>query len=199
MNIIKKNNQLMKAIKIIHSGQKASLFGMALFITIMLSGCAGQPMRASLPMIADIPASQSMQIDGVYKISGIGKNIRIESGRAYAIDSWLHLGLLKVYPNMVIIKDIQPGGFNEFVGYDLPLLGNWQATRMSDGNLKVSVAGAFGPVSYKLLAVDSAGSGDSDDYNTPDNDNDYAPTPPPTAQLPFPVEPIRKAGNTSRN
>lgn len=75
----------------------------------------GQPgqipqIPAFLPMAHTVAKTQPMPIDGTWTISATGKQIRIEGGRAYAVDPWVHLFVLKIQPNMVVIKDIKPTG-----------------------------------------------------------------------------------------
>ncbi len=122
---------------------------------------------AFLPNVADVPASQSMAIDGVWTISSIGKRIRIDAGRAYVVDGWLHLFVLSVEPDMVVIQNIKPDGYGGYVGDDLPLMGKWQAKHAADGALDVIVTGAMGPVNYRLLpvALDDPYRDDDDSYH----------------------------------
>lgn len=108
---------------------------------------------AFLPSMVDVPATESLPIDGEWVINTIKKRIRIEGGRAYAVDSWLHLFVLKIEPLMVVIQDIERTGPGTYTGQDLPLLGEWKAQLLPNGQLKVDVAGAFGPATYKLIAV----------------------------------------------
>ncbi|MEE4279061.1 MAG: hypothetical protein V2I82_11395 [Halieaceae bacterium] len=108
---------------------------------------------AFLPMMSDVPTTQPLSIDGEWMISSIKKRIRIDSGRAYAVDPWTHLFVLKIEPMMVVIKDVQRTGPRQFSGSDLPLMGGWSATLTDQGYLDVSVAGALGPVKYKLMPV----------------------------------------------
>ena len=108
---------------------------------------------AFLPMAHTIPAGSPSAIDGTWRISSLGKRIRIEGGRAYALDSWLHLFVLKIQPNMVVIKNIRRVGRNKYSGEDLPLMGKWQAIKDTSGALTVSVAGVLGPVQYRLEPV----------------------------------------------
>lgn len=108
---------------------------------------------AFLPISTDVPMTEKLPIDGEWMISTIRKRIRIEGGRAYALDPWLHLFVLKVEPLMVVIQDFQRTGPGQYTAYDLPLMGNLTATLQPDGSLKVSVAGALGPASYSLIPV----------------------------------------------
>jgi len=158
---------------------------------------SGQPIPAFLPMANSIPVTGASEIDGEWRINTIGKRIRIEQGRAYAVDDWLHLGVLHVQPNMVVIRNITPDGMGGYTGEDLPLMGKWQATLASDGALNVTVAGALGPVSYRLLpvAVDYQDNGDSDgdDYAEPNPNERPFPKPP---GFPLPGDPVVKVGKT---
>ncbi len=129
---------------------------------------------AFLPMVDAVPPGERSAIDGEWRISSIGKRIRIEEGRAYAVDPWLHLFVLKIEPGMVVIKNIQSQGRGRFSGEDLPLLGKWDAERRSDGRLDVTIAGAFGPVRYQLIPIRLDRPYQEDDESWDDEDgNDY--------------------------
>lgn len=108
---------------------------------------------AFLPTVDTVPASRAMPLDGTWLINTIRKKIRIEAGRAYAVDDWLHLFVLKIEPGMVVIKDVTPTGPGAYSGQDLPLAGAWTAKAQSDRSLSVSVAGLLGPANYKLIPV----------------------------------------------
>ena len=108
---------------------------------------------AFLPFMTSVPMTEPLPIDGEWMIDSIRKRIRIEGGRAYAVDSWLHLFVLKNEPLMVVIQDIKSAGPGQYSGQDLPLMGAWAAHLQPNGTLKVSVAGMLGPVSYNLLPV----------------------------------------------
>lgn len=72
-------------------------------LCLMASACAVQPgqhIPAFLPMADSVPRSESLDIDGIWRINTLGKRIRIEDGRAYAVDDWLHLFTLHVQPNI---------------------------------------------------------------------------------------------------
>ena len=175
------------------------------YLCLLTSSCAVQPgqhIPALLPMADSIPATGSMDIDGVWRVSTIGKNIRIEGGRAYAIDSWLHLFTLEVKPNMVVIRNIMPDGNGGYTGEDLPLMGKWQAKLAGDGALDVYVAGALGPASYRLLPVevDTPGYDQGDDADDgysdgdqQDDEPDYRKPPPAPIS---PVDGARIIGNS---
>ncbi len=110
---------------------------------------------AFLPLSHTVPpTSEAMPLDGVWNITSINKRIRIERGRAYAVDSWLHLFVLQVQPNMVVIKDIVKTGAGEYSGNDLPLLGTATFKANASGNLDVTVMAPLGPIRYVLAAVD---------------------------------------------
>ena len=138
---------------------------------IMLAGCAGTEaiaagtmgdafaaaagipqMDAFLPYATQVPETEPLSIDGDYKISTLGKTIRIDKGRAYAIDPWTHALTLKIRPNMVVIKDIRQTGARTYTGEDLPLLGTSTMTALPDGRISVSVA-SIPKYDYVLMPV----------------------------------------------
>ena len=108
---------------------------------------------AFLPMMHSVPQTKPQPIDGEWIISSLGKRIRIQAGRAFAVDPWVHMFVLKVNPGMVVIKDIKRTGPKQFGGQDLPLMGAWQADLTPDGSLGVSVQTMLGPVRYALSPV----------------------------------------------
>lgn len=130
------------------------------------AAAAGIPqMDAFLPYATQVPETEPLAIDGDYKISTLGKTIRIDKGRAYAIDPWTHALTLKIRPNMVVIKDIRQTGDRTFTGEDLPLLGTSTMTALPDGRISVSVA-SIPQYDYVLIPVAARqmadiGSGDS--------------------------------------
>ena len=108
---------------------------------------------AFLPWSYDVPMSEKLPIDGEWMITAIRKRIRIEGGRAYAIDSWLHLFVLKIEPMMVVQKQWRRTGVGEYSGEDLPLLGPFTATLNPNGHMSMRIPGMFGPVSLTLVPV----------------------------------------------
>ncbi len=106
---------------------------------------------AFLPDKYDVPETESLPIDGVWLISANRKKIRIEKGRAYAVDPWLHLFTLKIQPDMVVLQNFSRVGPGHYVADDLPLLGPAKFRLLPNGNMKVSVQGTLGPVSYTLI------------------------------------------------
>lgn len=149
--------------------------------------------QTSVPAIPEIPAflplshtvaasNEAMPLDGVWNITNINKRIRIERGRAYAVDSWLHLFVLRIQPNMVVTKDIARTGPGTYSGYDLPLAGPATYTANSNGTLDLSVQGLLGPVKLLLAPVqlddrswferDRMGESDRDDNDDDDWDEE---------------------------
>jgi len=108
---------------------------------------------AFLPTMTDVPMKEKLPIDGEWVISSIKKRIRIEGGRAYVLDPWVHMLVLKVEPLMVVLQDLQRTGPGQYTGRDLPLMGQLQARMAPDGSLSVSVAGIMGPASYSLIPI----------------------------------------------
>lgn len=108
---------------------------------------------AFLPTVDQVTASQAMPLDGTWLINTIRKKIRIEAGRAYAVDGWTHMFVLNIQPGMVVIKNIVPTGPGAYEAEDLPLLGKWTAKVQSDRSLAISVATALMPVTYRLIPI----------------------------------------------
>ena len=108
---------------------------------------------AFLPTADQVPATQPMPLDGTWLVNTIRKKIRIEGGRAYAVDPWVHMFVLKVEPGMVVLRDIAPAAPGKYTGSDLPLMGQLTATVQPDRSLAVSVQTALMPVQYKLIPV----------------------------------------------
>lgn len=190
---------LSKARRVARAGCVLSL----LIATGASAQAAGLPEApAVLPVLAAVPPTQAMPLDGTWIIDTIQKKIRIEAGRAYAVDSWLHLFVLRVQPGMVVIRNITPTAAGRYAGEDLPLVGPWTATVQADRTIQVSVAGALGPVGYSLTPVhldnptwyasEMAAAGLAPQYATqPGYSPGYQPAPPPGYQVPpAPVSPI---------
>ena len=119
---------------------------------------------AFLPLSHQVAETEALPIDGVWTISTIGKRIRIERGRAYAVDPWLHLFVLKVQKDMVVLRDFRRLGPGHYRADDLPLLGPATFTLNPNGNLNVHVQGSLGPVAYNLIQqqVDDPGALDAE-------------------------------------
>ncbi len=173
-----------------------AVFSLCLFII----SCALSP--ALLPTADSVPAGKATDIDGIWRISTNGAKVRIQGGRAYAVDGWQHLTFW-IYPNMVVTKDIKPDGMGCYSGYDLVLLGNWQAKPAADGALDIHVASVT-PVSLRLLPVeldnpDGVGNGDEDDADFSDGDqldeepSDHEEVPPSVIS---PIDAALTAGGT---
>jgi len=109
---------------------------------------------AFLPMASAVPKAEASPIDGTWTVTSIGKRIRIEGGRAYAVDPWLHMFVLKIQPGMVVIRNIHTSDGRTYTGEDLPLMGAFNGTLTPQGSIDVSVAGALGPVRYSLSPVE---------------------------------------------
>ena len=184
----------------------SALLGLSLLAPVTASA-SGLPqgipqIPAFLPYSDQVAATQPMPLDGTWLISANRKKIRIEGGRAYAMDGWLHLFVLKVEPGMVVIKDIRPTAAGAYSGEDLPLMGQFTARVQADRSLAVTVAGAMGPINYKLtplqldnpqwyaqemsaagLSVPPSYAGGGSGYQ-PSPPPGYQPAPPPSYQPP---------------
>lgn len=120
-------------------------------------------MQAFLPYAHNVPQTGALEIDGDYTISTLGKSVRFEGGRAFALAPWTHALTLKIQPNMVVIQNIRQTGSGTYVGDDLPLMGPATMTVMPDGQIAVSVD-AMVDYQYVLIPETSAS---SPDYKPP--------------------------------
>ena len=138
-------------VTVIHLGGCAMAAG---DLGAMAASAAGVPqMNAFLPNKNSVPAMQPSSIDGIWTISSIGKKIRIEGGRAYAIDGWLHAFTLKVQPDMVVSKNIQASGRGQFVADDLPLMAKANYEIQSNAQINVVASTLMGPARWALIPV----------------------------------------------
>jgi hypothetical protein len=106
---------------------------------------------AFLPSITKVKPKEVSVVDGLWSVSSIDKVVRIDRGRIYAIDSWMHLLVLKIKPGMVVIHPFTEQFPGIFVGDDLPLQGPLRAELTGDRILDVTVKGALGEVNYQLI------------------------------------------------
>lgn len=120
----------------------------------MAASAAGIPQTgAFLPNKSAVTPGAQMDIDGTYRISTIGKRIRIDRGRAYAVDPWTHAMTLKIQPDMVVIRNIIQIDDSRYAGDDLPMLGKSSMTLQSNGSIATVISGMI-PYRYILLPVD---------------------------------------------
>ena len=112
--------------------------------------------KALLPMSTEIPLGNTLPIDGVWIIEALNKKVLIEQGRTIAMEPWIHAFIWEIESGMVVQKDLVRVGNGEFKGYDLPLLGGFEATLLSNGKLKYQVKGALGPVGFLLRPAELA-------------------------------------------
>lgn len=120
----------------------------------MAASAAGVPqMNAFLPDRGAVVAGAAQPIDGIWTVSSIAKKIRIEGGRAYAVDGWLHAFTLKVQPNMVVARNITRTEPGRYSGDDLPLLGKFVYAQQPNGSLAVVVSSMTGPIKFSLIPV----------------------------------------------
>lgn len=104
-----------------------------------------------LPSKNYVTESEVLPIDGIWKISTIKRRIKIEKGRAYAIDGWTHAFILKVLPDMVVFNNLKRTGIGRYAADDLPLLAKAEMTLKTDGNIDVRVNTFPFPTSYTLI------------------------------------------------
>lgn len=104
-------------------------------------------------MVDSVPATAPLAIDGVWRVSTLGKRVRIQQGRSFVLDPWRHLFVMQIQRNMVVVRDLHDAGGGAFGGYDLMALGAWRAVKNASGNLDVVVSGIT-PTRFQLIAVE---------------------------------------------
>jgi hypothetical protein len=125
-------------------------------VTQIISDAAGVPqIPAFLPDKYSVARGEALPIDGLWMVSSIRKKIRIEQGRAYAVDPWLHLFVLKVQPDMVVLQNFRRTDSGKYAADDLPLMGPAEMTVNAKGNLDVAVQGMMGTARYTLVRLES--------------------------------------------
>ncbi|MDZ7668749.1 MAG: hypothetical protein U5Q16_04755 [Gammaproteobacteria bacterium] len=121
----------------------------------MLDSAGVPKIAAFLPDQYSVAKTEALPIDGVWRVDTINKKIRIEQGRAYALDPWRHMFVLQVSPGMVVLQNFRRTGTGTYSADDLPLLGPAAMTLAQDGNLDVVVQGKLGPARYRLIRLDA--------------------------------------------
>ena len=106
---------------------------------------------AALPDRYAVDLGAAMPIDGVWRISTNDKRIRIERGRAFAVDGWNHALLFRVEPEQVTMIDVRTEEPGVYLGRDILLNGDARMTLRADGNLDVRVGTFPFPVSFVLI------------------------------------------------
>lgn len=106
---------------------------------------------AALPGRYAVDLGAPLPIDGIWRISTNNKRIRIERGRAFAVDGWNHVLLFRVEPEQVTMTDIRREKAGEYLGRDILLGGDARMTLRADGNLDVRVATFPFPAKFVLI------------------------------------------------
>ncbi len=106
---------------------------------------------AALPDRYGVDIGPRQPIDGIWRISTNDKRLRIERGRAFAVDGWNHALLFRVEPEQVTMVDIRRDEDGAYLGRDILLNGDAKMTLRDDGNLDVTVGTFPFPVSFVLI------------------------------------------------
>ena len=119
---------------------------------VFLQGCA--PKTATLPKLDATPAKAALPYDGTWLIAGVNKKIRIDSGRAFALDSWNHWGSI-IEPEMVLLTSMRVTEPGVIKASDLSYSASpWEGRLSEDGNLAVTIQSKPWPVTYSLVPLD---------------------------------------------
>ncbi len=111
---------------------------------------------AALPNRYAIDLGAPLAIDGIWRISTNNKRLRIERGRAFAVDGWNHLLLVRVEPDQVTMVNIRPSEQGSdragvYLGRDILLNGDAEMRLRPDGNLDVTVGTFPFPAKFVLI------------------------------------------------
>ena len=106
---------------------------------------------SALPSRYEIERGPPLPIDGVWRLSTNGKRLRIEGGRAFAVDSWVHLIVSRVYTDQVVMRDMLRTAAGVYEARDILINGDATLKLRKDGNFDVKVATFPFPVSFKLI------------------------------------------------
>lgn len=112
-----------------------------------------QPVPALLPDKTAVRPGDPMPIDGMWRIDPLSARVRIEGGRIYALDPWVHLLIWQVMPGMVVTRNLERTAPGEYTGDDLPNLGRWVGVLNDNQQLVVDIAGTLGPLHLTLTAL----------------------------------------------
>lgn len=136
----------------------------ALLAVVLLAALAGEattavaqqkpePVPALLPDKSTIPPGPPTPIDGVWRIDSLGARVRIEGGRIYAVDPWIHMFVFKVMPGQVVTKDVVRTAPGRYQGEDLPNMGLWAATLNDNQQLEVTIKAKLAPLQLVLTSI----------------------------------------------
>lgn len=106
---------------------------------------------STLPSRYDIERGPALPIDGVWTLSTNGKRLRIEGGRVFAVDSWVHLIVARVYTDQVVMRDLVRSDPGIYAARDILIGGDAKLRLRDDGNLDVRVATFPVPVDFRLI------------------------------------------------
>jgi hypothetical protein len=112
-----------------------------------------QPIPALLPDKTTIRAGGPMPIDGMWRIDVAHARVRIEGGRMYALDPWVHLFAFRIMPGMVVVRNIVRQGPGHYTGDDLPNLGPMTAKLNDNQQLEVHIQGTLAPIDIVLTSL----------------------------------------------
>ena len=130
---------------------------LATLVLVLAAGAAAQtqlqPLPAMLPDKTTLPPGPPLPIDGMWRLDAVSARVRIEGGRIFALDPWLHLLVWRILPGMVVTKDVARTGPGTYAGEDLPSLGPWSATLNDNQQLAVHIDGKLGPVDLVLTLL----------------------------------------------
>lgn len=118
-----------------------------------VSGTGILGVKSLLPDRYALAAGPAQPIDGVWLISTIKKRVRIEGGRAFAVDGWRSALVFAVLPDQVTLKNLQHSGPGTYSGYDMAWMAKSDFKVRKDGNIDVLVHTFPFKTKYRLVKV----------------------------------------------
>jgi hypothetical protein len=126
--------------------------GLAALVLLLLTSPGCGIVRAPLPTIAEVPMTEAMPIDGVWRLEENGKRYHIEGGRSWLMESHT-VGPIRYQPGSVHARDIVQTDARTYHGEDLATVGPLTIT-VEDDRLDLVVATLVGPVYYTMHPVE---------------------------------------------
>ncbi len=108
---------------------------------------------AALPGRYAVDLGEPLAIDGIWRLSTNNKRMRIERGRAFAVDGWNYGVVFKVNPEQVTMVNMRETAPGVYEGRDILLNGDSKLTLRPDGNLDVRIGTFPFPTKFVFIRV----------------------------------------------
>ncbi|MGE3690019.1 MAG: RICIN domain-containing protein [Novosphingobium sp.] len=132
-----------------------NLAGFALMTAALPANLAIAQNVAQLPVFGEVEPAEALEIDGIWKVVGLGKRVLIEKGHSYVLDPWVHLFTVKVDKGQVVSTSITRAGPRTFSAYDNLLQQRMIWRVNADRSISASGSGFLAP-SFRMEPVELA-------------------------------------------